>query len=110
MEVGLEVGFPLGFSGMALLNPVATRGLHRRLAPLLAAPLLVAAATGVAGRVGRSWFGMPKAQAEQLFAIHAGGFLAEPLEPSYVMAMGVGLIGLLATGVRMLAGRRRSTA
>jgi len=24
---------------------------------------------------------MPKAQAEQLFAIHAGGFLAEPLEP-----------------------------
>jgi hypothetical protein len=92
----------LGHFRMALLNPVASRRLHRRLAPLLAAPLLVAAATGVAGRVGRSWFGMPKALAKQLFAIHAGGVLAEPLEPFYVLAMGLGLVGLLVTGAQLL--------
>jgi hypothetical protein len=96
---------------MAFLNPVASRRLHRRLAPLLAAPLLVASVTGVAGRLGRSWFGLPKALAQQLFAIHAGGFLAEPLEPVYVLAMGLGLVGLLVTGARLLPAlaRRRPT-
>ena len=87
---------------MALLNPAASRRLHRRLAPLLAAPLLLAAVTGVVGRLGRSWFGLPKALAEQLFAIHAGGFLVEPLEPLYVLAMGLGLVALLVTGAQLL--------
>ncbi|MEB3324035.1 MAG: PepSY domain-containing protein, partial [Cyanobacteriota bacterium] len=60
---------------MAPLNPVAARRLHRRLAPLLMAPLLLAAVTGLAGRLGRSWFGLPKSVANRLFSIHAGGFL-----------------------------------
>lgn len=69
---------------------------------MLAAPLLVAAVTGVAGRLGRSWFGLPKSVATQLFSIHGGGFLAEPLQPLYVLAMGLGLLGLLVTGAQLL--------
>ena len=91
-----------GLSGMAQRNPVASRRLHRRIAPLLMGPLLLAAVTGVAGRLGRSWFGLPKSVANRLFAIHAGGFLAEPLEPFYVLAMGLGLVGLLVTGAQLL--------
>jgi hypothetical protein len=74
---------------------------------VLVAPLLLAAATGVAGRLGRSWWGWPKALANRLFDIHAGGFLAKPLEPYYVLAMGLGLVGLLVTGGQLLrAGAR----
>jgi hypothetical protein len=57
--------------------------------------------------LGRSWFGWPKSLANRLFAIHAGGFLAKPLEPIYVLAMGLGLVGLLVTGGQLLqAGAR----
>ena len=64
---------------MATVNPVGARRLHRRLAPLLLLPLLVAALTGVVARLGRSWFGMPRSVARTLFSIHEGGFLGEPL-------------------------------
>ncbi|MEY4353140.1 MAG: hypothetical protein RLZZ609_1381 [Cyanobacteriota bacterium] len=87
---------------MAQRNPMASWRLQRRIAPLLMAPLLLAAVTGVAGRLGRSWFGLPKSVANRLFSIHAGGFLAEPLEPFYVLAMGLGLVGLLVTGAQLL--------
>lgn len=92
---------------VVIVQSLSPRTLHRRLAPLLLAPLLLAAVTGVAGRLGRSWFGLPKSVANRLFAIHAGGFLAKPLQPFYVLAMGLGLLGLLVTGAQLLMAMAR---
>lgn len=93
---------------MASVSPASARRLHRRLAPLLLLPLLLAALTGVAARLGRSWFGMPRSVAGALFSIHEGGFLGEPLVPFYVLAMGLGLTALLFSGARLLLAQRRS--
>lgn len=95
---------------MAAAPTVRARRLHRRLAPLLLLPLLLAALTGVAARLGRSWFAMPRSVARALFSIHEGGFLGEPLVPFYVLAMGLGLIALLISGGRLLLARRTSGA
>ncbi|MFM9109314.1 MAG: hypothetical protein ACKOPN_01705 [Prochlorococcaceae cyanobacterium] len=78
------------------LSPPQARRWHRWLAPILMAPLVLATVTGVAGRLGRSWFGMPKPLARQLFAIHEGAFLGEPLMPVYALLLGLGLVGLAA--------------
>lgn len=92
---------------MATVSPASARRLHRRLAPLLLLPLLIAALTGVVARLGRSWFGMPRSVAGALFSIHEGGFLGDPLVPAYVLAMGLGLIALLISGGRLLLAKRR---
>jgi uncharacterized iron-regulated membrane protein len=83
------------------------RKLHRKTAPILFLPLLLTALTGVAYRVGRAWFGIPENVAEGLMTIHEGRFLGRPLVPIYVLLMGLGLIGLIATGLAMV--RKRAT-
>jgi len=81
---------------------IQARKLHRVVAPILLAPLMLAALTGVAARAGRSWFAMPKPLASWHYSLHEGGFLGEPLVPFYVLAMGLGLLGLCATGLVLL--------
>ena len=68
-------------------------------------PIFLTTITGVAYRLGRSWFNIPKGDgtlAETLMMIHQGGFLGKQLIPFYVLLDGLGLIGLLATGLFMM--------
>ena len=81
---------------------VAFRKLHRRIAPILFLPLLATALTGVAYRLGRSWFGIPSSVADFFLVIHQGEYLGQPLVPIYVLLVGVGLIGLIVTGLTMI--------
>jgi hypothetical protein len=85
---------------------MAFRKLHRKIAPILFLPLLVSALTGIAYRLGRSWFGIPDAVADFLMVIHQGAYLGVPLEPIYVLLLGLGLVGMSITGLTML--RRHS--
>ncbi len=81
------------------------RKLHRFIAPILFLPIFLTTITGVAYRLGRSWFSIPKGEgslAETLMMIHQGGFLGKQLVPFYVLLDGLGLIGLLVTGIFML--------
>ena len=81
------------------------RKIHRFIAPILFLPILLTTVTGVAYRLGRSWFKIPKGEgslAEILLNIHQGGFLGEQLRPYYVLLDGLGLIGLLITGMLMM--------
>jgi uncharacterized iron-regulated membrane protein len=85
------------------------RKLHRKTAPLLFLPLLLTALTGVAYRVGRAWFGLPDNVANVLMTIHEGRFLGRPLVPIYVLLMGLGLVGLITTGLTLLRKRASKT-
>ena len=80
------------------MNP-APRKLHRLFAPWLAIPLLLTLFTGVAYRTGRSWFGMGKETGGTILEIHAGGWLGGTGSVVYVIIVGTGLLGLIATGL-----------
>ncbi|WP_017720144.1 hypothetical protein [Kamptonema formosum] len=77
------------------------RKLHRQIAPILFLPLFITAITGIAYRLGKSWFGMSPDVAEIFMVIHQGEFLGSQLKPVYVLLNGVGLVGLAVTGLSM---------
>lgn len=74
------------------------RILHRTLAPIVLLPLLVTIATGVAYRLGKSWFGLERDRVHFLMVIHEGEYLGKFLEPIYVLLNGLGLLWMLVTG------------
>ena len=86
------------------------RIIHRIAAPILFLPLLVSAVTGVTYRIGRSWFGMSRENAEIFLEIHQGEYLGEIFQPIYVLFVGLGLLGMIATGINMLGWFRRQTS
>jgi hypothetical protein len=83
------------------------RKLHRQSAPILFIPLLLTALTGVVYRLGRSWFDIPDGVADFLMMVHEGGFLGAPLVPFYVLLIGLGLLGMVATGLAILKPQRQ---
>ncbi len=80
------------------------RQLHRKTAPIFFLPLLATALTGVAYSLGIKWFGLDEkaATAKFFMTIHQGGFLGKPVVPIYVLLIGVGLLGLIITGLTMI--------
>jgi hypothetical protein len=85
------------------------RRFHRKLAPIIIIPLLLSALSGVAYRIGRSWFGLSDDFGEFMMGIHEGKFLGKPLVPVYVLLMGIGLIAMIATGISMIQKRRKNS-
>ena len=83
------------------------RRLHRKLAPVIFIPLLLSAFSGIAFRIGRSWFGLSDTFGDFMMVIHEGRFLGKPLIPVYVLLVGVGLVVMVATGFSMIKKRRR---
>jgi hypothetical protein len=83
------------------MKKINWRKLHRFIAPILFLPLFLTTITGVAYRLGRSWFNIPKGK-DFLLTIHQGGFLGDQLRPFYVLLNGLGLIGLMVTGMFMM--------
>ncbi len=77
------------------------RQLHRQLAPFILLPFLITALTGVAYRLGKSWFGLSRDQVHFLMVIHEGEYLGKTLEPLYVLLNGLGLLFMLGTGIAM---------
>lgn len=88
------------------------RAWHRWLAFVLLLPLTASALTGVAYKLGDAWFHFPKDTLKLLMVIHEGAWLGPQLKPFYVLLVGLGLLVLAVTGLR-LAGwwaRPRRTA
>lgn len=60
--------------------------------------MLVTLATGVLYRTGRAWFGMGKETGGRVLDIHAGAWLGQTGSVLYVLIVGAGLLGLVASG------------
>jgi hypothetical protein len=87
------------------------RQLHALLAPIVLAPLLLTACTGVAYRILRDWLGWERDRAHGLMTLHEGEWL-KPLvgshgETLYVLLNGLGLLWMLGTGSTLLWQRLR---
>lgn len=84
------------------MNNLKFRKLHRKIAPILFIPLFLTASTGVIYRLGRNWFGMSGDISEFFIDLHQGEILGEALSSIYVLLVGLGLIGLIVTGLTMI--------
>lgn len=84
------------------------RQIHRKSAPILFIPLFLSALTGIAYRLGRSWFNIPGEMAGFLLSLHEGRFLGQPLVPVYVLLVGLGLIGMIFTGFSLIKWQKKN--
>jgi len=84
------------------------RAAHRILAALLLLPLAASALTGIAYKLGEEWFHLPEDTLSLFMIIHEGAWLGPSLKPFYVLLVGLGLLMLAATGLRLtgLFGRK----
>jgi uncharacterized iron-regulated membrane protein len=79
------------------------RWFHRIVAIILVLPLAVTALTGIGFKLTQSWFGWSKQQAQWLMDIHQGTLIfGKDHRIYYILFVGLGLLALIATGVRML--------
>ena len=77
------------------------RVFHRVLGAVLLLPLATSAITGIAFKVGEDWLHLPDTTLGLLMKIHQGGWLGKAARPFYVLAIGIGLLGLAVTGLHM---------
>jgi hypothetical protein len=104
---------PSDASGRKSSLPLALRlrRAHAALAPWVLAPLLLTVSTGLAYRLLRDWGGLGRDSAHGLMVLHEGEWLRHWFGPSgetlYVLANGLGLLWMLATGGAMLWQRSR---
>lgn len=84
------------------------RKYHRTLAVILALPLLITLTTGIAATLVGEWsanIGIPRSV---LLSIHRGEIFG--LQGIYPILNGLGLLGLLVTGLSMTSLFRKSTS
>ena len=89
---------------------VRVRRLHAALAPIVLAPLLLTAASGMAYRLLKDWAGLSGDQVHWLMVLHEGEWLGAAAEPIVVLLNGLGLLWMLITGGVMLRQRWRQPA
>jgi hypothetical protein len=109
LSVGLALLAMIG-SGLSLLRRRKQRSWHGWLAPLLFAPLMVSAITGISFRLGKAWFDLPAPATRWLLKLHQGSYLGKDLRVVYVLLLGLGALALLGTGLGMTSLWRRRSA
>ncbi len=77
------------------------RKLHRKLAPWLLPFLLLSAITGIIYRIGRSWFDFTKETGNDVLYFHTGAWFGTNGSVLYVIALGIGLLFLVVSGLCM---------
>ncbi|MBE9175447.1 PepSY domain-containing protein [Synechocystis salina LEGE 06155] len=82
------------------------RKLHRTIAPIVFLPLLISALTGTIFILGEMFFGESEKFEDTILGIHEGEFLGEPLVPVYVLLIGLGLVGIIVSGIVIFVQKR----
>ncbi|OIP68141.1 MAG: peptidase [Oscillatoriales cyanobacterium CG2_30_40_61] len=122
LSVGLGL-IAMIFTGLSMLRlaqqkrknnlknqPLNARKVHQILAPILFLPLFLSASTGILYRLGKAWFGMPSEVSKFLLGIHQGTYFGPFGRTIYVALIGLGLIGMLITGINMTGIFRKKRA
>jgi hypothetical protein len=98
-------------TGLSLVRKSRAKGqprvLHRIVGAVFLLPLALSAITGIAFKVGQDWLHLPDSTLGLLMSLHQGSWLGTTIRPFYILAIGVGLLGLAITGLQM-AGLFRS--
>lgn len=79
---------------------------HRLLGLALLLPLILSAITGLAYRLGRTWFGISKEAGNRILSFHDGSLLGGAFSSIYVSVTGLGLLMLVGTGFYFILSRR----
>ena len=80
---------------------------HRVLSIVFSLPLIVTAVTGIAYQAGGKWFNAGEGTMKLLMSLHQGTWLGNTWRPFYILFIGLGLIGLCLTGLRMVMPKKR---
>lgn len=78
------------------------RVFHRKAAPWIGVGLVFSALTGMAFRLGRSWFDLDSRTGGFLLSMHSWDWLGGWMSLGVLVVLGVGILSLLATAVSML--------
>ncbi|MEI7864686.1 MAG: hypothetical protein WCI38_04875 [Chthoniobacterales bacterium] len=81
------------------MNP---RSLHRRISPWLLLPLAAMAASGMAYRLGHSWFGLSGSAGEEILGAHTWEWLGPTGSMAVIWFTGLGLLALCWTGMKLV--------
>ena len=92
-------------TGLYLVLKSRTKGqpriVHRILGAVFLLPLATSAITGIAFKIGDEWLHLPDSTLGLLMSIHQGSWLGKTARPFYVLAIGIGLLGLAISGLQM---------
>jgi uncharacterized iron-regulated membrane protein len=75
---------------------------HRLAAAVVSLPLIVSAITGISLQAGEKWFNISESSHNLLLSLHQGTWLGNDLRAYYILLIGIGLIILCLTGLRMV--------
>ena len=105
--------FGLLVSGACLLLKSRAKGqprfFHRIVGAIFLLPLAATAITGVAFKVGEEWLHLSDDVLDIFMSIHQGSWLGKTVRPFYVLALGIGLLSLILTGIQMTGLFRKKT-
>jgi hypothetical protein len=82
------------------------RKAHRVLSIVFSLPLILTAVTGIAYQAGGKWFHADEATLKLLMSLHQGTWLGNTWRPFYILFIGIGLIAICLTGLRILIPKR----
>lgn len=94
----IATGLYLVLKSRAKGNP---RVFHRILGTVLLLPLTASAVTGIALKVGDEWLHLPDSTLAILKSIHQGSWLGKTVRPFYVLLLGIGLLVMIGTGMKL---------
>lgn len=75
------------------------RTIHRKTAPIVFLPLIITSFTGIIFYILTNWFGISEEITKIFIDIHEGDYLGDKLKPIYVLLVGLGLLGMMVTGL-----------
>lgn len=102
----VATGFYLVVKSRAKGQP---RVFHRIVGAIFLLPLAASAITGIAFKAGEEWLQLSDGTLGILMSIHQGSWLGKAARPFYVLAIGIGLLSLAITGLRMTGVFRKKT-
>jgi len=94
---------------LSKISKIRLRRVHRIFAVVMMVPLAASATTGLAYKFGEQWLRLPDETLSLLMSIHQGSWLGKGFSPFYVLFVGLGLLVMMGTGLRLALSMRKKS-